>query len=235
VVHKTTLPPSGDKHDYWHPAPYWWPNPDTPDGLPYVLRDGERVPGTQLHEPESAQFDRTRLQGLFDDAVALALGWALTDRAEFADHAARLLRTWFVDPATRMTPHMRYAQVRRGRSGDENPGTGIIEFKDVQQLLDAARLAERAGAFGPADAAAFRDWLEAYLDWLLTSAAGRRELRATNNHGTFFDLQIAAIAAWLDKRELLRATQVRAQSRLVQQIAEPGEQPEEMTRTATAH
>ena len=34
VVDKATLPPSGDNHDYWHPAPYWWPNPETPDGLP---------------------------------------------------------------------------------------------------------------------------------------------------------------------------------------------------------
>ena len=25
-------------------APYWWPDPDTPDGLPYVRRDGERNP-----------------------------------------------------------------------------------------------------------------------------------------------------------------------------------------------
>ena len=42
---KTTEPPSGDRHEYWHPAPYWWPNPATADGLPYVWRYGERAPG----------------------------------------------------------------------------------------------------------------------------------------------------------------------------------------------
>ena len=69
VVDKTTLPPSGDPHDYWHPAPYAWPNPDTPDGLPYVYKDGERVPGTRLYEPESIQYDRTALQRMFDEST----------------------------------------------------------------------------------------------------------------------------------------------------------------------
>ena len=31
---------SGDIHDYASMGPYWWPNPDTPNGLPYVRRDG---------------------------------------------------------------------------------------------------------------------------------------------------------------------------------------------------
>ena len=36
VVNKKVLPPSEDKHDYMSIGPYWWPNPDTPDGLPYI-------------------------------------------------------------------------------------------------------------------------------------------------------------------------------------------------------
>src|SRR5690606_28666853 len=101
VVDKTTLPPSGDARDYWHPAPYWWPDPARPDGLPYVWRDGERVPGTRMYEPESERYDRTRLQRLFDDTTVLALAWAVGERREHVEHAARLVQAWFVDPATR--------------------------------------------------------------------------------------------------------------------------------------
>src|SRR5580700_7972891 len=36
IVNKTKAPPSGDMHDYMSMARYWWPNPDTPDHLPYV-------------------------------------------------------------------------------------------------------------------------------------------------------------------------------------------------------
>ncbi|TVO33114.1 alginate lyase family protein [Vibrio algivorus] len=40
VVNKTLLPASGNKHDYYSFGPYWWPNPDTKDGLPYIRKDG---------------------------------------------------------------------------------------------------------------------------------------------------------------------------------------------------
>src|SRR5207302_521491 len=44
VTDKTQVPPSGDKHDYLSQAPYWWPNPNTPDGCPYIRKDGQRNP-----------------------------------------------------------------------------------------------------------------------------------------------------------------------------------------------
>ena len=36
---KKLVAPSGDKHDYISVGTYWWPNPDTSDGLPYIRRD----------------------------------------------------------------------------------------------------------------------------------------------------------------------------------------------------
>jgi len=44
IVNKTVTPPSGDKHDYTSQAPYFWPDPKSPNGLPYIRRDGERNP-----------------------------------------------------------------------------------------------------------------------------------------------------------------------------------------------
>ena len=35
---------SGGLHDYYSNADYWWPDPKTPDGLPYVNRDGQTNP-----------------------------------------------------------------------------------------------------------------------------------------------------------------------------------------------
>jgi len=235
VTDKTTLPPSGNRHDYWHPAPYWWPRRILPNLLPYVQRDGERVPGTRMHEPESDRYDRSRLQRLFDDTSVLALAFAVTGRADFARHAARHVEAWFVDPATAMTPHLRYAQVRRGHNRNEGPGTGIIEFKDLYYFLDAVRLLERGGALEPAVADGLDAWLAAYLGWLETSRAGVRERASANNHGTYFDLQAAAVAARLGDRARLRDTLIRAQARLTGQIAPDGTQPHEMRRTTTAH
>ena len=44
VMEKLNTPPSGDKHDYMSLAPYFWPNPDTKDGLPYIRKDGKTNP-----------------------------------------------------------------------------------------------------------------------------------------------------------------------------------------------
>lgn len=235
VVDKTTLPPSGDPHDYWHPAPYWWPNPDSDDGLPFVRRDGERVPGTQLFEPGSEKYDRSRLQRLFEDVTLLALAWRASDRMEYAEHAARHVSRWFIDPETRMNPHLRYAQVIRGLNDDEGQNYGVIEMKDMYFFLDAVRLLCASGALSDEQQGAFTDWLREYLDWLLTSVQGRQERQSKNNHGTCYDLQVGAIAAYLGNHKLLRSTLRDSNERLFEQFAPDGSQPHELGRTQTAH
>jgi len=80
VTHKSTLPPSGDVHDYWHPAPYWWPDPGAADGLPYIWKDGRRVEGTVMFAEGCDKFDRSRVQGLFDDSIKLALAYRVSGR-----------------------------------------------------------------------------------------------------------------------------------------------------------
>lgn len=39
VLDKVDMPPSGNKHDYVSLAPYWWPNPNTPNGLSYIKKE----------------------------------------------------------------------------------------------------------------------------------------------------------------------------------------------------
>jgi hypothetical protein len=44
VMDKKIAPPSNDMHDYVSMAPYWWPDPTKPNGLPYVRKDGQTNP-----------------------------------------------------------------------------------------------------------------------------------------------------------------------------------------------
>ncbi|WP_375260357.1 alginate lyase family protein [Palleronia sp.] len=230
VTQKTELPPSGDPHDYYHPAPHWWPNPNTSTGLPYVKRDGDRLPGTEMYGEGSEKFDRTRWQMMADDTTVCALDWAIDKDAAARDHARHLVRTWFLDDETAMTPHMRFAQVRRGHNGDEGSATGIIELKDLAFVLDAVRLLD-----DPALSEDLRGWLRPYADWLATSPQGVAERRARNNHGTFFDLQFAAVAAFLGDIDALLDSWMHSVSRIGGQFDEQGAQPHELTRTLTQH
>lgn len=235
VVDKGEPGPGGDPHDYFQAAPYWWPNPDTPDGRPFIRRDGERVPGTGLYDPASDAYDRTRLQSMLDDTTVLALAATVFGDRRFASHAAGHIRTWFLDPATRMAPHMRYAQVRRGHNDDEGVGLGIIDLKDLYFFLDAVRLLEKAQALDESDKAAFRSWLTSYCEWLDTSPAGRFAFGQLNNHGIFFDLQRAAIAAFLGDGATLARTGLHARERLAEQVAADGALPRELSRARQRH
>jgi len=235
VIDKTTLPPSGDPKDYWHPAPYWWPNPKTRSGLPYIHRDGKRVPGTRMYEPESEKYDRTRLQRVFDDSTVLALAWMFTGEEEYVEYGTRILERFFVNPQTGMKPHLKYAQVRMGHNNNLGTNSGIIEMKDMYYYLDSVRLFNLSGYITEDLLRRFKDWLSNYLEWLLESPQGQKERRAINNHGTYYDLQVASLAAFLDERALVFETLTRAQSRIAQQFAPDGSQPQELNRTVTAH
>lgn len=235
VIDKTGCAPSGDRQDYWHPAPYWWPNPDTSDGLPYIHRDGERRPGTGLYEPGSEEFDRSNLQRVLEGATICALAWSATGEQAHAAHGAALIRRWFLDPETRMNPHLRFAQARMGSNDNEGNRSGIIEMRDLYILLDAARLLGRAGALGAAELGALHDWLTAYRTWLVGSEQGAVECAGRNNHGTYFDLQLAAIDAYLGETASLNATFRRCRVRINVQFDPDGSQPYELRRPTSLH
>lgn len=235
VTDKTMTAPSGDRHDYYHPAPYWWPGAGSGIGNGGRLLDRKRVPGTELYGADSDRYDRTRLQRLFDDTTILALAGSSSGRREFSRRAAILIRHWFLDPETRMNPHLEYAQVKPGTGMPKGRSWGLIEMKDLYFFLDAVRLVERSGEFTKRDSAGLREWMVEYLEWFLKSDQGREECRAANNHGTCFDLQVAAISAYIGDVDALIATFRRSRERIAGQFDDSGKQTHELKRTQTEH
>lgn len=235
VMDKTEVPPSGDKHDYYNPAPYFWPNPNTPNGLPYIRKDGQRVPGTELYDAESEKYDRSRIASLFGNTTCLALGWFFTGHQDYATHAADNIRTWFIKPETRMNPHMKYAQIQWGFNNNEGANYGVIETKDMYFLLDCVRLLDRAGALNEADLDALRAWLTDFSTYLLTSKQGEDEYYTQNNHGLYYDVQLASIAAFLDDLPLFFNHTDRAKGRMLEHFAADGSLPRELKRPTSLH
>ena len=228
VTQKGRVAPSGDRHDYMSLAPYWWPDPTKPSGLPFIRRDGEVNPESRS-DTDSPRF------GQMSDAVeTLSLAYYFSGDETYAGHAAMLLRTWFLDSTTRMNPNLRYAQAIPGVT--DGRGIGIIDLRNMSTIVDDVLLLRTAPAWGASDEAAMRDWCRAYLTWLLTSAQGKEEDAQRNNHGTWYDAQVATLALFVGDTALARRRiGESAKARLASEIAPDGRQPNELSRTRSLH
>ena len=228
VMDKSKVPPSGDKHDYMSIAPYFWPNPATKDGLPYVRKDGKVNPESR---DESAN-DTIRARKVGAMAETLVLGYYFTGDEKYAEHAAKVLRTWFLDPATKMSPNFRFAQAVLGVN--DGRGTGILEARELAAAADAATLLAGSKHWSAADQKSLEAWGNTYLDWLLKSKNGQDERAAKNNHGTWFDVQAAHWALVLGLKDKAREICLAAgPGRVGVQIQADGKQPLELARTTS--
>ncbi len=213
---------AGGPHDYFSEGDYWWPDPKNPDG-PYIQRDGQSNP---------ANFDEHRkaMRRLSVQMPALTAAWLVTKDGRYSRQAARHLRAWFIDPATRMNPNLRYSQAIHGIATGRS--IGII---DTIHLVEVARAVERldgAPGWTADDAKAVRAWFADYLTWLTTDGFGIQERDATNNHGTCWVMQAGAFAHLTGNTEVQQYCRTRFKTVLVpNHMAADGSFPRELGRT----
>ena len=225
VVDKKKIPPSGDKHDYLSMGPYWWPDPAKPDGLPYIRRDGEVNPETR-----GENVDTDKKSKMLNNVETLTWAFYFSGEDKYAEKAVELLETWFVNPETKMNPNLNYAQGIPGRL--EGRGIGIIDFSGIDKLISPVQILEKYGKFTSETVEKLHEWLEQYLNWLITSDYGKDEYDERNNHGTWFDVQTAGIALFLGKTDMAGTILENVKTkRIATQIEPDGSQPLEIART----
>ncbi|ERS95782.1 hypothetical protein HMPREF1624_07857 [Sporothrix schenckii ATCC 58251] len=243
VVDKAKAGPSGNLHDYVSQAPYYWPDPAraSEGGLPYIQRDGQKNPEVLTYT------DRVYVEKVFRAAYVLALASFYTDNAKYATHAARVLRTWFVAPATAMRPNLDHAQLIPGVNTGR--AIGIIDFSQAYaSVLDAAILLREQSPKGTKgtegtddgwtdeDDAGFRDWNRSFLAWLVDGAFGQTEHAERSNHGSFAAMLVATIAAYVgDTDQVAQEVAHAVHTHIPATIEADGRQPAELARTRSWH
>ncbi len=227
VMEKKNNPPSGDKHDYMSLAPYFWPDPAKPDGLPYIRKDGQTNP--EVHD----YLDKEYMPKLCENAYTLALAYYFSGDGKYAAQATRLLRVWFLDTATRMNPNLEFGQAIKGVNTGR--GTGLIDTRHFIKVVDAIGLLHGSKEWRGKDQQGMQQWFAAFLAWMQTSTNGLDELDAPNNHGIWYDAQRLSFALFVDSTMLAKKIVTNAMNRLDSQLDNTGSFPHEMERTIALH
>lgn len=227
VTNKTLLPASGDRHDYFSFGPYWWPNPDTDNGLPYVKRDGQ-----VNQDSRSSAIDKSRMVKFALGVRNLGLAYYFTGDKRYADKAKQQLTAWYIDPKTRMNPNMQHAQAIPGKV--DGRGIGIIESRLFINVINSVELIRPV--LSDSEYQTIVAWYKELVDWLLTSQNGIDEDNWVNNHGTWYDAQVVAMLIFIgdDERAKQRIVE-RSTARVRAHFDSEGQQQEELARTKPWH
>ena len=229
VMQKKEAPASGDKHDYMSLARYFWPDPQRPDGLPYINRDGQS-------NPELKQFDREPLGKTASRIVTLSLAYYFSGKEQYAKKATELIRVWFLNKETKMNPHLRYAQVIKGKNNNMGRCIGVIDTYSFVEMVQALPLLEGSKSFTKNDSKQLKNWFRQLTKWILTDPEGKKESDMANNHSIAYDAQVIAFSLYCgDNATALQCVKDFPEKRLFKQIKADGSMPHELRRTLAMH
>ena len=213
----------GGPNDFYSNGDYWWPDPTKPDGLPYVQRDGQS-------NPDNFAQHRLAVRELREAVAALGAAYKITGEDRYAAKAVELLRVFFLDPPTRMNPHLKYAQAIPGVSPGR--GIGIIDALHLIEVPRAVEAMRGSPALPPEVLAGLQQWFRELAEWMVTSKNGRDEAATKNNHAVAFHLQLAVYAGFAgDEAKVAECRRQFKEVFVPKQMAPDGSFPLELART----
>ncbi|MBK1826573.1 alginate lyase family protein [Haloferula rosea] len=213
----------GGPNDYYSNGDYWWPDPTKEDGLPYIRRDGET-------NPQNFDSHRRVLREMRDRVAALAAAYLITGDETYVTQSLDFLDSFFLDPESRMNPHLKYAQAIPGKTPGR--GIGIIDTLHLIEVPKAIEVLAGSNRFPPKKLQQLKQWFADYTDWMLTSRNGKEEAETKNNHAVCYWLQVAVFAKFTGNEKHL--TECRRRFRedfIAEQMAPDGSFPRELART----
>jgi hypothetical protein len=213
---------AGGRHDFYSEGDYWWPNPVSADS-PYIQKDG-------MTNPENFVAHRLAMIRFSRLTAVLASVYSITGNEAYVQKAIPHYRAWFIDTATMMNPHLKYAQAIRGRFTGRS--IGVIDGIQLMESIQALRIMEKAKSMDPQVVAGVKRWVAQLLEWLTTHPYGKEEMNAQNNHGTCWVMQVAVFARFTGDKKWMQFCRDRYKNVLLpNQMAADGSFPLELKRT----
>lgn len=227
VTNKKRIAPSNDPRDYVTLSPYWWPDSTKAGGLPYVRHDGKRNP--EVYE----YANREQGNDMGKRVEIMSVLYYITGDKLYAKACTEQLRAWFTDAETGINPNMSYSQIVPGHTNMR--GTGIIDSRRFVKAILMSQLIEGSKVWTETDRKQLKAWAETYCYWLEHSTQGRKESKAINNHGLWYDAIHIMLLAYLDRKTDIGQAVSSTMAKLGEQIADNGSLPQELQRTLSLH
>ncbi|NML07805.1 alginate lyase family protein [Sphingomonas sp. G-3-2-10] len=196
VADKLTIPPSGSRNDYLSIVPNYFPDPAKPNG-PWIRGEGTN-PDRMTNKFDIADLDR-----MSADVEILALAYYFSENPRYATRAASIVRTWFLDPKSRMNPNMNFAHTVPGR--ENGRPDGVFETQRVQRVIDAVGLIGPSGFFTADDGKGLEKWFSDYVDWLRNSTHGKGASIQRNINAMWYDSQITHFALYARRTDVVKS------------------------------
>lgn len=141
----------------------------------YVNRDGQFNPDARMIN------DTGIFQAMSDSVFFNSMAWVITGDNSYASNAANEIKTWFIDPATAMTPNLNYAQLKRGPGTQTGQHTGVLDLKCMTKLVSGVLMLRNGSAQAWTNEldSGLNAWVTEYIGWLTTAQLALGEKAAT--------------------------------------------------------
>lgn len=213
---------AGTIHDFYSEGDYWWPNPDTKDGLPFIRRDGKS-------NPDNFTAHRLIMRKMRNQVSTLALAWHTLNDERYAAQAIKILYEFFLDEKTKMNPNLNYAQAISGIC--KGRGIGVIDTIHLADIPFAVEVLKTSSYMTEKIYNSLVDWFASYLGWMLSSRNGIEEMNTLNNHCVCYIMQTAVFALFTDNIQITDFCRSQFKTRLLAQMETDGSFPKELART----
>lgn len=171
------------------------------------------------HNPfPSHLIDSEQVGRIVEETTVLGLAYFLTGNAEYAEYAAQLVRSTFLNANTQMAPQALLRANSHVRA-------------HLYQLLDAIKMVQ--SYLEDEEAPMLRAWFTDYLNFL--DPTGREMIISNNYTGLYFDIEDMAVSNFVGDEGRQAQIWKRSLERLAQQIAEDDSMPQELSEPSCEH